>query len=110
MRERGARAKVRQTCARHNSASTPTCLCSLHPSLAAAPGREGHAPAPVHDTLPVQVLQATADLCCVEDSPSLREASLAHVVDVELEVASVHQRQHQAQCILGLIGVGQAHL
>lgn len=88
---------------------TSTSLHHLHlcPSAALAGRRSS---APVHNALPMQVLQATADLRSVEDGPCLWEASLAHVVDVELEVTSVHQRQHQAQRILGLIGIGQAHL
>lgn len=65
---------------------------------------------PVDDAFPVQVLQAAADLGRVEDGPPLVEAGLAHVVDVKLQVASVHERQHQAQGVLRLVGVRQAHL
>jgi hypothetical protein len=54
----------------------------------------------------VQVLQTTADLRSIEDSAGFRKASLTHMIDVELEITSIHQRQHQAQCILGLIGIG----
>lgn len=50
--------------------------------------------APVHDPLLVQVLEATADLGSVESCPGLLEASLSHVVDVELEVPPVHEGQH----------------
>lgn len=78
---------------------TPTSFHHLHSSFA-----------PVHNALPMQVLQSTADLRGVENSPCLWEASLAHVVDVEFKVTSIHQRQHQAQRVLGLIGIGQAHL
>lgn len=88
---------------------TPTSSHHLHSCPATAPvGRQSSAP--VHNALLMQVLQSTADLGSVEDGPCLWEASLAHVVDVELEVTSVHQCQHQAQRILGLIGIGQAHL
>lgn len=58
----------------------------------------------------MQVLQAAADLRGVEHGPLLLEARLAHVVDVELQVSSVHQRQHQTQSVLGLVGVRQADL
>lgn len=58
----------------------------------------------------MQVLQAAADLRRVEDGPLLLEARLAHVVDVKLQVSPVHERQHQAQRVLGLVGVRQADL
>lgn len=61
---------------------------------------------PVDDAFLVQVLQAAADLRRVEDGPRLVESRLAHVVDVKLEVSSVHERQHEAQGVLRLVGVG----
>lgn len=65
---------------------------------------------PVDYPLTVQILQATTDLGGIEDGPLLVEARVAHVVDVELEVATVHDGQHQAQCVLGLVGVREADL
>lgn len=65
---------------------------------------------PVDDAFAVQVLQAAADLGRVEDGSGLVEACVAHVVDVELEVATVHERQDEAQRLLRLIGVRQTHL
>lgn len=53
----------------------------------------------------MQVLQTAADLGGVEGGPGLVEARLAHVVDVELQVAAVHERQHEAQRVLRLVGV-----
>lgn len=40
----------------------------------------------------MQVLQAAADLRGVEHGSLLLEARLTHVVDVELQIPSVHQR------------------
>lgn len=65
---------------------------------------------PVDDAFPVQVLQAAADLRRVEDRPVLLKTCLAHVVDVKLQVAAVHQRQHEAQGVLRLVGVRQTDL
>lgn len=50
--------------------------------------------APVHNPLLVQVLQATADLSSIESCPGLLKTSLSHVVDMELEVPSIHEGQH----------------
>lgn len=58
----------------------------------------------------MQVFKATADLSSVEDGPLLVEARVAHVVDVELQIAAVHDGQHQAQRVLGLVGVREADL
>lgn len=58
----------------------------------------------------MQMLQTQRDLCSVELDALLVEASLLQVVEVELEIASIHQRQHQTQRLLGLIGIGQADL
>lgn len=65
---------------------------------------------PVDDALPVQVLQPAADLRRVEDGSLLVETRLAHVVDVKLQVPSVHEGQHKAQGVLRLVGVRQTHL
>lgn len=53
----------------------------------------------------MQILQAAADLCSVEDRSPLLEPGLAHVVDVELQVSSVHKCQHETQGVLRLVGV-----
>lgn len=50
--------------------------------------------APVHYPLLVQVLEATADLSSIESCPGLLKTSLSHVVDMELEVPSIHEGQH----------------
>lgn len=60
---------------------------------------------PVNNPLPVQVLQAAADLCSVEDGSILIKTCLTHVVDVKLQVTAVHESQHEAQSVLRLIGV-----
>ena len=60
---------------------------------------------PVDDAFSVQVLQPAADLRRVEDGSRLVEARLAHVIDVELQVSSVHEGQHKAQSVLRLVGV-----
>ena len=65
---------------------------------------------PVDDALLVQVTEAAADLRGVELHLLLPQARGADVVDVEAEVPSVHDGQHHAQSVLGLVGVGQAHL
>ncbi len=66
---------------------------------------DGRGHRPVDDALSVQVLQAAADLCRVEDGSLLVETRFAHVIDVKLEVSSVHEGQHEAQSVLCLIGV-----
>lgn len=53
----------------------------------------------------MQVLQPAADLRRVEDGSLLVEPRVAHVVDVKLEVSSVHEGQHEAESVLGLVGV-----
>ena len=69
-----------------------------------------HTHTPVDDPLAVQILEPTAQLGGVEDGAVLREAGLAHVVDVELEVTAVHQGQYQAQGVLRLVRIRQTHL
>ena len=58
----------------------------------------------------MQVAEATADLGGVELDLLPLQARWAYRVDVEAEVPSVHDGQHHAQGVLGLVGVGQAHL
>lgn len=45
---------------------------------------------PVHNSFPLQVLQATAHLGGIEDGSLLVEAGVAQVVNVELQVPSIH--------------------
>ena len=50
-------------------------------------------------------------LCWVKSCPLYFEARLAaHVVNVEFEVATVHNGQHQTKSILGFVGVCQTYL
>lgn len=58
---------------------------------------------PVDDGFPVQMLESTADLSSVKLDPVLLEARRAHVVDVKLQVSTVHDGQHQAQSVFGLV-------
>lgn len=60
---------------------------------------------PVDNPLSVQILEATADFSSVEDGPLLVKTGVAHVIDVKLKVTAIHYGQHQAQRILGLIGI-----
>lgn len=60
---------------------------------------------PVDDGFGVEVLQATADLSSVELDPGPVEAGGPHVVDVKLQVSTVHDGQHQAQSVFGLVCV-----
>lgn len=46
--------------------------------------------APVDDPFPMQVLQAAADLRSVEDGSLFIEARVSHVIDMKLEVTSIH--------------------
>lgn len=69
------------------------------------PGSPAHL-SPVHDALPVQMLEAAADLGRVEGDPFVVETRVAHVVDVELQVAAVHDGEDQAEGVLGFVGVG----
>lgn len=65
---------------------------------------------PVDDPFTVKVLQTTADLGWIEDGSGLVEAGVTHVVDMELEVTTIHEGQDKTQCLLRLIGIGQTHL
>lgn len=58
----------------------------------------------------MKVLQAAADLGSIELHPLLLEPRHAHVVDMKLEVSSIHDGHHQAQEVFGLVGIGQADL
>lgn len=58
---------------------------------------------PVDDGFPVQMLESTADLSSVELDPVLLKAWRAHVVDVKLEVSTIHDGQHQTQSVFGLV-------
>ena len=50
---------------------------------------------PVDDALPVEVTQPQDDLTRVEPAPVLGEARLpAHVVNVELQIPALHNRQN----------------
>lgn len=46
---------------------------------------------PVCYSLSVKMLQPADELRCVKDGSRLVEAGLAHVIEMELEVASIHQ-------------------
>lgn len=51
------------------------------------------------------------NLCRIKSCPLYFEARLsAHVVNVEFEVATVHNGQHQTKSILGFVGVCQTYL
>lgn len=65
---------------------------------------------PVHNPFTVQVLQAATDLSWIKDGSGLIEACVTHVIDVELEVAPIHEGQNETQRLLRLIGIGQTHL
>lgn len=58
---------------------------------------------PVDDGFSVQMLESTADLSSVKLDPVLLEARRAHVVDVKLQVSSIHDGQHQTQSVFGLV-------
>lgn len=52
------------------------------------------------------MLQAAADLCSVEGDPFIIKPRIAHIVDVEFQVAAIHDGEDQAEGILGFIGIG----
>lgn len=58
---------------------------------------------PVDDGFSVQMLESTADLSSVKLDPVLLEARCAHVVDVKLQVSSIHDGQHQTESVFGLV-------
>lgn len=61
---------------------------------------------PVDDTLKVKMLQTAHDLGCVESGAIYVETRFtAHVINVELEIAAVHDRQHEAERVLRLVRV-----
>lgn len=49
------------------------------------------------------MLEATADLSSIKLDPVFLKAWRAHVVDVKLQVSTIHDGQHQTQSIFGLI-------
>lgn len=65
---------------------------------------------PVDNGFPVQMLESAADLSGVKLDPVFVEARRAHVVDVELQVATVHDGQHQTKSVFGLVRIRQTHL
>lgn len=77
---------------------------------------------PVDDALAVQVLEAEEDLGGVEARAALVEALadavltavggrvVGQILDVELEVAAVHQREHQTQRVFAFERVREVHL
>lgn len=58
---------------------------------------------PVDDGFPVQMLESAGDLSGVELDPVLLETRRSHVVDVKLQVSTVHDGQHQTQSVFGLV-------
>ena len=65
---------------------------------------------PVDNVFFVKVMEATRDFRAVELGTTLVKAGVAHVVNVKLEVSTVHNGQHQTQRILRLKRVRQIHL
>lgn len=61
---------------------------------------------PVDDTLKMEMLQTAYDLGRVESGAIYVETRLtAHIINVELEIAPVHDRQHEAERVLRLVRV-----
>lgn len=58
---------------------------------------------PVDNGFHVQMVESTADLSSVKLNPVFLKARCAHVVDVKLQISTVHDGQHQTQSIFGLI-------
>ena len=58
----------------------------------------------------MEVHQALRQLSSVEHHPLHLQATPGDAVDVEPQVPPVHQGQHHAQRVLGLVGVRQVHL
>lgn len=56
------------------------------------------------------MFKSTGDLGGVELDPVSLKARRAHVVDVKLQVSAIHDGQHEAQSVFGLVRVRQAHL
>lgn len=50
---------------------------------------------PVDDPLSMQVLQTTADLCCIKDGTLFIKTWVSHVIDMKLQVTAIHYSQHQ---------------
>jgi len=65
---------------------------------------------PVDNVLCMEVLQPAGNFSSIEDGTFLFEAWVAHVVDVELEIAAIHQRQHQTKGVLHLECIRQIYL
>lgn len=56
------------------------------------------------------MFKATANLCSVEGDPLIVKTRVAHVVDVKLQVTSIHDCEDQTQSILGFIRISQTDL
>lgn len=70
---------------------------------------------PIDNVLFMHVLETTADFSSIEDCPFHRQARLstfriAHVVNMVLQIASIHQRQDHAQCLLRFTCIRQRDL
>ena len=65
----------------------------------------------IDNTKRMEMLQTQSDLRGVESRPTLGESwSTAHIVNVELQIPAIHDRQHEAEGVFRLEGVRQAHL
>lgn len=45
---------------------------------------------PVNNSLSLQILQTTAQLCSIENSPFFIKARISHVIYVKLQIPSIH--------------------
>lgn len=95
---------------------TATALKVLHspywdgPQLNSGYAQNKNAFSPVNYPLSMEVFQATADFGRIENSPWLFKSCFSHVIDVELQVSTIHESQDQAERIFCFIGIGQTHL
>jgi len=63
---------------------------------------------PVDDTLEMKMLQAAHDLGRVKSGAIYVETRFtAHIIDVELEIAAVHDGKHETERVLRLVRVCQ---
>lgn len=65
---------------------------------------------PINNRHLVKVVQTTADLCSIKLHPVAFQARRTNVMDMELQVPSIHYGQNHTQRVLGLIGISQTHL
>lgn len=58
----------------------------------------------------MEVHEPTADLCSIELDSVAAQSRLAHVINMEIQIAATHHGQNYTESVFGLVGIRQVHL